>query len=214
MSPIDPTLSTAAVAALEASVNHALRLDPNYLSELKAFSGAVFQLTCTQPNFNLFICPSDEGISLMANYDGPITTIIRGSSSQFAQLASSQDPARILINGDISVEGDSVPLLEFHYFLSRLDLDWEAPMVETLGDVFGHQLAELLRKLFNWHRQATRSTLRQLGDYLQEEAQLTPTRSEVQDFFRQNTRLSLRVESIEAKLIKLKQTLAKTGHSE
>ena len=120
-----------------------------------------------------------------------------------------EDPAATLVNGGLTMEGDSAPLIQLQQVLSTLQVDWEAPLVDTLGDVAGHELAELLRQAFSWSRQATSSLARQLGEFIHEEARLSPPRLEVEDFYRDVHELGLRVERLESRANRLRRQLNK-----
>lgn len=61
---IDPTLHTAALAALEAGLNRALALSPQSLAELGQLQDCVFALHCTAPTLNVYLHTGAEGIRL------------------------------------------------------------------------------------------------------------------------------------------------------
>lgn len=204
---INPTLHTAALAAVESAINRALELAPAAHAGLAELDGEVFALHCTAPAVEIFLQPGSNGIRLMGIYDGPVTTSVRGEASDFTELATAEDPAATLINGALELSGDSAPLLELQRVLSQLDLDWEAPLVATLGDVAGHQLAELLRGTFRWGRQAGNSLLRQLEEFIHEEARLSPPRLELEDFYRDVQDLGLRVERLQSRTERLRRRI-------
>ena len=113
----------------------------------------MFALECTAPAFIVYLAPTESGsVRLMGVHDGPVTTRVRGGASDYAALATSEDPTATLINSPLELSGDSGPLIQLQQTLGQLDLDWEAPLVEALGDVAGHQLAEVLRAGFSWRR--------------------------------------------------------------
>ena len=109
---INPTVHTAALAALEATVNRALQLAPGSAATLAPVEDCVFALHCTAPAIDVFLQPEGGAIRLMGMYDGPVTTSIRGEASDFTELATASDPAATLINGNLELHGDSAPLLE------------------------------------------------------------------------------------------------------
>ena len=205
---VDPALHTAAIAALEVAVNRALALDAAGRRRLGELEGLVFRLECTRPDLDIYLCPEANRVRLAGRHDGPVTTAIRGTASDFAELATARDPAAALINGNIELTGDSGPLMELQRIIAALQLDWEAPLVDSLGDVVGHQLAEGLRGLFSWGRQASSSVARQLEEYIHEEARLAPCRDEVEDFYQDIEALSQRVDRLQAHLRRL---AAKSG---
>jgi ubiquinone biosynthesis protein UbiJ len=205
MALISPTVHTAGVSALELALNRALELDPAASRKLDTLQGQIFLLRCTSPELDFYLQPESGRISLMGYWDGEITTAITGQASDFAELAGAVDPTAALINGNLALEGDSASLIEFQKILSSLDMDWEAPLVRTFGDVAGHQLAQGLRGLFSWGRQASSGFSRQLEEFIVEEARLTPSRQEVEDFYQDLEDLKLRVDRMTAKLKKLSQ---------
>ena len=200
MAVVDPALHTSAIAALEVAVNRALSLDAAGRSRLGELAGKVFRLQCTQPALDIYLLPAPERISLAGYHEGPVTTAIRGTAADFAELATASDPAAALINGNIELTGDSAPLMALQRSIAGLQLDWEAPLVDTLGDVAGHQLAEGLRGLFSWGRQASASFTRQLEEFIHEEARLAPPRQEVEDFYQDLETLNQRVDRLQARL--------------
>jgi len=132
-----------------------------------------------------------------------------GTASDFAELATSKDPAATLINGQLELEGDSAPLLEMRNILAGLDMDWEAPLTAALGDVAGHQLAQWVRTAVSLGKQATLSLGRQLEEFIHEEARLSPPRLEVEDFFRDIQALGLQVERLQSRADRLRRRLKK-----
>jgi ubiquinone biosynthesis protein UbiJ len=204
---INPTVHTAALAALEAALNRALQLAPGTRAELAQLDDCVFALHCTAPPLDVYLQPGANDIRLMGLYEGPVTTSVRGEASDFAELATATDPTATLINGKLELDGDSAPLIQLQQILSGLDMDWEAPLVDTLGDVAGHQLARMLRDAFSWGRQASNSLARQLNEFIHEEARLSPPRLEVEDFYRDVQELGQRVERLTSRTRRLRQRL-------
>lgn len=205
----DPALQTAALAALEAALNRALALSPGSLSALAQLEDSVFALHCTAPQIDIFLHPGARGIRLTSVQYGPVTTSITGRASDFTELATSSDPTATLINGGLELAGDSAPLIELQRILAALDVDWEAPLVSSLGDVAGHQLAQVLRHAFAWGRQASSSLSRQIAEFIQEEARLSPPRLEVEDFYRDVHELNLRVDRLQSRMERLRQRVQK-----
>jgi ubiquinone biosynthesis protein UbiJ len=206
---INPTLHTAITAAFEGALNRALQLAPATRQEMEALEDCVFALHCSAPEVEVFLQPGAGAIRLMGVYDGDITTSVRGEASDFAELVTSRDPAATLINGGLELEGDSAPLLELQKILGSLDMDWEAPLVDSLGDVAGHQVAQMLRSLAGWGNQASTSLTRQLDEFIHEEARLTPPRLELEDFYRDVQNLGQRVDRLKSRAERLRRRLRK-----
>ena len=206
---IDPALHTAALATLERAVNQALELSPGGSKALATLADNVFALHCTAPPLDAYLQPGNGNIRLMGFYDGPVTTSVRGSASDFAELATAKDPTAALINGALELRGDSAPLIELQKIITQLEVDWEAPLVTALGDVAGHQLAQMLRGAYSWGRQASTGLERQLEEFIHEEARLSPPRLELEDFYSDVQQLALRVERLESRTQRLRKRMQK-----
>lgn len=206
---IDPALHTAVLAAVERVINRALELAPGSRAALNGLADEVFALHCTAPPLDVYLQPGDGKVRLMGVYDGPVTTSMRGVASDFAELATARDPTAALINGRIELKGDSAPLIELQKIITALEIDWEAPLVDALGDVAGHQLAQLLRGAYGWGRQASTGLERQLEEFIHEEARLSPPRLELEDFYRDVQQLGLRVDRLQSRAQRLRKRLQK-----
>ena len=210
-SVIDPALHTAVFAAVERVVNQALELDPAGRKRLDKLADCVFALHCTAPALDVYLQPGNGRVRLMGYYDGPVTTSVRGLASDFAEVATAKDPTAALINGKLALSGDSAPLIELQKIITALDIDWEAPLVDALGDVAGHQLAQLLRGAYGWGRQASSGLARQLEEFIHEEARLSPPRLELEDFYRDVQQLGLQVDRLESRTRRLRKRLQQSS---
>lgn len=200
----DPVLLSAALAAAERALNQAIALAPTSHQELDALSGTLLGIEITSLDLTLYIdIVSGTEVQLMMHCERATDAFVRGSMEDFAALAASDDPAATLINGGIELEGRSTSLINLQQTISKMDVDWEAPLVEVLGDVTGHQLAQTLRRVFRWSEGARASLQRQLSEYLLEEGRLTPPKAELEFFYDSVQSLSMRVERAQQQVEKL-----------
>lgn len=197
-----PTLHSAGLAALEALVNRALALDPATRVRLDALADHVFLFHCTQPELGIYLIPGPGQVRLCGTWGVEANTILKGSAGEFARLATADDPANVLINGQLELHGNSQALIELQTILHDLDIDWEAPLVEAFGDIAGFQLGRLLRHGFTFGRQALRSLKRQADEYLVEESQLLAPSWRAKAFFDEVDQLAMRTERLQARFNK------------
>lgn len=202
---MNPTLHTAALAALEGAINRALKLDPATRQALGELEGRVFLLELTGTGADIYLLPDRQGLQLRGFFDGPVDTHVIGSMADFVELISADDAASTLINGAIKLSGDSAPLLQLQSILHRLDLDWEGSLAGLIGDLPAHQLGRMVRGSLRWGQQAVTSLNRQIEEFLHEEARLLPPAAELQDFYEAVSGLSLSVDRLEARLQRQQQ---------
>ena len=160
----DPAVIAGVCLAAEAAIARAIALSPGTAGQLAQLHHVELAIACTNPTIDVFLVINGDGEINVSSYrETEPTVCISGSSSAFLKVASASDPAEALINGNIKITGDTAVLLTLQNVLSDLNIDWEAPMVDLLGPIIGHQLANLLRGLTTTSKVAHQSARRQLS---------------------------------------------------
>lgn len=204
MTQHDPALLSAALAGAERALNQAIALAPTSHQALQELSGTLLGIEVTSLDLTLYVdMVSGTEIRLLMHCERSTDAFVRGSLEDFAALAASDDPAATLINSGIELQGRSASLISLQQVISTMDVDWEAPLVDVLGDVPGHQLAQALRRLFHWSEDARTSLKRQVSEYLLEEGRLTPPKAELEHFYDAVQSLSMRVERAQQQVERL-----------
>lgn len=204
MTQHDPALLSAALAGAERAMNQAVALAPTSHHALGGLSGTLLGVEVTTLDLTLYIKMVDATeIRLMTHCEDQPDAFVRGTLEDFGALATSEDPAATLINSGIELQGSSHSLITLQQVISRIDVDWEAPLVDLLGDVIGHQIAERLRSVFRWSEGARVSMKRQISEYLLEEGRLTPPKAELEHFYDAVQSLAMRVDRAQNQVEKL-----------
>ncbi len=205
MTGIDPTVTTASLAALEAMVNTALNYDPGSRLALEKLSGQVLAVESTAPAFEMYIAPGPGGLRLMGVCGEAITTRLRGPLPALLHLAVADTTT--LADSGVEVLGSTGLLTDLQRVARNLDLDWEEALTQLLGDVLGHQVAEHLRLRFHWLGGRLSSAQRLLSEYLTEELAALPARQELEAFSSRVDELRLGTDRLAARLDQLQQSL-------
>lgn len=204
MTQHDPALLSAALAGAEQALNQAIALAPYSHQELDAVSGTLLGIEITTLDLTVYIeMVTDTEVRLMAHCERDTDAFVRGTLEDFAALATSDEPTATLINSGIELEGSSASLITLQQVIARMEIDWEAPLVELLGDVVGHQIAEGLRRFSRWGEGARTSLKRQVSEYLLEEGRLTPPKAELEHFYDAVQSVAMRVERAQSQVEKL-----------
>ena len=208
------TAKLAALAALEAAMNQGLKLDPGTAKALRTLAGRAFRLEIVGPQINIYLLVDPEGVQLRSLYEGHVDTHISGSIADFAELVSAEDPASALINGGISLRGDSAPLFQMLTILQKLNLDWEGALAQWVGDIPAHEVGRTVRNALRWGKQAASSMSRQAEEFLHEESRLLPPAAELALFYSQVQKLGLAVDRLEARLQRQQDRLARLARQQ
>jgi len=129
------------------------------------------------------------------------------ASGSLISLARLGGPAGedLIRSGAVEFSGNAELAGRFRKLLRYGRPDLEEELSGVVGDVIAHGIGELMRGVGDWARAAQTTLQRNLGEYLQEERRVVPSRYE-SDFFRHRVN-SLRddVARLEARLNKLEE---------
>lgn len=207
-----PTLLAALTGVIESALNHALELDPAGRRDLLAALDGAVQIELTAP---LALSVTLEGgAELVRVSSQPVESpalIIRGRPIAFAALATGDD--RVIGDGRLTVQGDTVLAHQLQRALNRLSPDWEAALARHLGDVPAHFLGQRVRAAVKWSRHAFAALNANVEEYVHEESRALPGRRELEATFADIDELSLRTERLQARIDQIDQ-LARTDQPE
>ncbi len=179
--------------AASALLNGVLALDPAARKRLEALEGRCLQLHCTVPEVRLVLrvhegrivlsgAPPEEAAGAEDNAD---PTCVRGPLSEFLALRLAEDKGAQLVNGALSISGDSRLFLQLQELLEDQQPDWEGGLARLSGDIPAHLLGNAARRLLSWRRLVHESAWRNLRRYLTEERALLPSSREFQQLRRE-----------------------------
>jgi len=200
MSP--PALLTA---ALESALDLYLKQDPDALRRCAALQDKVIAVNLTDTEFTLYFLPDAEGIKVLGFYEGEPDTLLRGTPAGFARLAlEAREDA--LFHGAVEISGDTETGQQFQDLLTGVDWDWEEQLSKLTGDMIANQVGELVRKGQKWLGESRETVQQDFSEYLQEEARLLPTRTELNAFLDDVDQLRADTDRMAARVERLLKT--------
>ncbi len=208
----DPAVIAGVCLVAETTIMRAVDLSPGTRNQLKQLYPLSLQVNCLRPSIDFFVSIDAEGSISVASYREEVATVtLAGSWRDFLAVATANDPASALINGNIRISGDTAPLLKLQSIVGDLDIDWEAPLVKALGPIAGHQLANVIRAVTKTSQSTHQRLKRQLSEFILEEGRLSPPQAEQNAFFSAVDDLVLRVDRADSRLKRIKKRLAGIG---
>lgn len=174
-------VKTGMLAALERQVNALLALDPVTIKKLSQWFGKVVDFQCTSPDWSCFVHFEQDRIRLAGFFDGEVDAHFEGSSVAFAVLATRRNLPFAEVPG-LSISGDKALIADLQQIHQQMEIDWERPLCQTFGDITGHMMAQGFRFIGEHAQRGQVLVMDNLGEYLQEEVQLIPSRVEVEGF--------------------------------
>jgi ubiquinone biosynthesis protein UbiJ len=191
-------------SVIEASLNRMLRLNPEAQQQLQTLAGKVLGLRIEGLDQELYFIAHSQGLDVFSSYEGRPDAIISGTPAQLANL-SRPDAGSRLLSGEARIEGNNVVAQAFSALISPMAIDWEEVLALRIGDIPAHQAGRLFRGSLEWLGRS-RATLHQdIGEYLQEEIRLLPSRNEVEAFMDEVSRLRSDTDRLEAHIQRLEK---------
>lgn len=203
-----------ALASLETAIDAVLRLDPAAQAALAALHGRVVGLEVQGLGLTLFLAPDATGrLQVLGAHEGEPDCWLRGTPLDLARAGGGPEGAGQLFSGRVRIEGDSALAHRVGAILGALDIDWEEQLSRLTGDLIAHEVGNTARAAADLGRRTRRTVELNLREYLQEEAQLLPTRYEIDEFLAEVDMLRDDVERLAARIARLTGRLGGTGET-
>ncbi|MEM7562648.1 MAG: SCP2 sterol-binding domain-containing protein, partial [Pseudomonadota bacterium] len=189
------------LALAEISGNRLLSLDPQALDACSELKGTCVAIDITDLDIQIFCHPGDWGIRL--SHQAPpreVDASISGRLMALVNLATQEDKLSTSIQESVRFNGNIALAQKLQKIVASLDIDWEEALSRYTGDIAAVQIHQGMRGLGRWMRNSADSLLQTSSEYLREESQLSPTRTEFENFENEVTALKNDLARSEARL--------------
>ncbi|HYQ70439.1 MAG TPA: SCP2 sterol-binding domain-containing protein [Gammaproteobacteria bacterium] len=196
-------LSASLLAGLEATLNRYLRLDPGAMARMAALQPRTIAIELMPLQLTLYVVPGGNGVQLRSRTETEPDTVLRGTPLGLAQLGLGSGNGKAFFSGSVAIEGDVETGQAFKAILDEMDIDWEEQISRLTGDVIAHQLGNTVRRAADALQRARRTLAGDIGEYLQEELRVLPTRIEIENFSTDVARLGMDTDRLAARIRRL-----------
>lgn len=195
--------------ALETSVNYILKQDPSTLEKFSALQDKVIAFELTDLNLTIYLFPHNEGVQVKYLYEGKADTTLQGNSLAFVNM-SLGDATESFFSGEVRIKGDIELGQHFKRILDQLDLDWEEWLSGFTGDLVAYKTGGIIRSFNSWSKDALKILELDVREYLQDEGQLNPHSSELDNFAKNISQLRDDTARLEARLSRIQKSIKNT----
>jgi len=196
-------------ASIESALNRYIALDPDALSRFSSIEGKVIAIEIQGLHQTISLFPSTDGFMVLSDFDAEADVTISGTPVALVKLGLSSDTKDLLLSGEITVTGDIGLANQFNRLLSQLDIDREELLAQNIGDIAARKLTNVMKDISSWMRRSKNSFAMDVGEYIQEEARLSPSNAELRQFVNRVDELRESVDRLAARVQQL--TSSKDG---
>lgn len=200
-------LGVALLQPLELALNAVLARDPHIMKTLASKAlGRSIRLSCTStPGWQITLQIHADRLMLLSASEDTADAHLSGSQRALLRLLFSDDPASALHDPDIQLSGDVQLTQSVHRALAELDTDWQDLLAPILGDLPTRMAGSVWQHGRDGSVRAAQTIKDNLGDFLQEETALLPTRAECDGFTDELDAMRLRLDRLQARIQQLEQ---------
>jgi ubiquinone biosynthesis accessory factor UbiJ len=199
---------------LQTALNYFVQLDPGSAVSLSELIGKSIKIDIKNLSTDWILTIQQDAIQqvkiiLQKDKKQTVDTVIEGTTYGFLYLACHIGDSTAIIDTNIKIAGDIRLGQKIQALLQNFSIDWEEHLSHVIGDIAAHALSWRVKRIWQWQQSTFSHLLKTSSEYLQEEAQLLPTRSELEDFFADIALLRIDIDRVQARLIRLQQTTIK-----
>ncbi len=215
--PLSPNL----LVPFETLINRCIKQDIKLANGIARHSGKTLQLDINSPALGVLVHFYPTSVSLTFTTDVWHQTAdpsggsasndpdgrISASSLSMLRLLLDRNEARSLVNPAIQIHGDSEFVQSVYLLFLDMEINWQEPLSQLIGDVPTHGLEQLFKNLDAFRRSAADSLKRNVDEYLHEESRLVPPHNQLTAFDRKLDSLRLRLDRLQARIQRLDQQM-------
>lgn len=161
-------LPTPIASIIEIALNRALQLDEHTFKQIISLQGKVIAIELSGLDIIFYLAPALDGVQVLTECEAGADTTIRGTPISLLKTAISDD-RKTLFKGEVVIDGDMALGQKFQKILDGLEMDWEEPLSQVIGDIAAHQVGEVVRGFAGFAKSAFNSLTMSTGEYFQEE---------------------------------------------
>ncbi len=192
---------------VEATGNHLLALDPQFLERLTPYYGKTFRIEIIEPSYSIDLRSCPDGFILEPAGESEPAVCLRGSLWAFVQLAREGEHSEVFDQGRITMRGDAELGQSFRGVLAGVDIDWETLTAKFVGDMAARNVHSMFDEFRSWFAESTQQFKQDTGELIQYELKMAPTKAEVDHMTKSVESLRADVARLEVRLAKLRKAL-------
>ncbi|WP_224798480.1 ubiquinone biosynthesis accessory factor UbiJ [Idiomarina abyssalis] len=189
--PLIPTLLVEKVA------NNLLHRDPESVERLQRLDGKRLRFHLKELPFEITVSVDTHGVQLSTSDESDVDCRIATEMGVLPELQDTANLTRLIKADLLDIDGDPMLAQQVVSLFKSLNVDWEAELAKTIGDVAAHWLGKLWRRSREQVKTQWQQQQRWVHGVLTEEKKLLPVRAEFDQFKTDLQQLRAQIERLE-----------------
>jgi ubiquinone biosynthesis protein UbiJ len=183
------------LAHLERAINHALVFSLEWPDYSPRLEGVTLRCELSPLDLQIYVLIKNAQISLSTQGPESVDLTIKATLSALLEMAQTKRAG-----SHISISGNAHLAQTLQQIISSLTIDWEGLLAEHLGDLVARQVSGAFEKFKNFTQRLISTTFADTADYLVDEKQLLPSKTEADQFYQDVTTLRYAADRLGARI--------------
>lgn len=193
-------LPNSFAAILGSSINHYLSLDPGVQASISVLENKSIALKLREFSFPVYFHIENKHVKVLSEFQEETDVKLSTTLPGLLKMTLASDGEESVLGSEIDMSGDMEVGRQFRDIFKNIDIDWEEIISKYTGDLVAHKLGNGFRQFSHWMGNTRYALSQDITEFMQEESQQLPSRSEVESFISAVGDLRMAVERAEAKL--------------
>lgn len=199
------------ISKFEKYINKTLILDEDALYELSRLENKIITFEFISSKAKINVVPTRAGISINTSYLKKTDVIIKSTPTDFiktmlfVKYGNRDAPIDMQVIGDITLAQD------FQKIMRNLEIDFEEPLSEWVGDTFAYHIGQFLRKSTRLGYTTVDTLIADISEYLRFEIEMLPDELLVDEFNKEVDLLRNETELVSKRIEKINSFFLKIG---
>lgn len=191
-------------SSLTKTINQLLALDPDSAARLQKLQGKRIVVELLPLNTLIECAFTDATIHIQTASDtNEANAVIHGTPLQLMGVMFDKSNRQLFFADEVKITGSAEFAQQVTDLFDHLDIDWEEHISHFIGDAPAHQAGRIVRGVSNWLRSTQKSLVKNIDEFVHEEANWLPAREALNDFFHEIDALRMDTDRIAARIRQL-----------
>jgi ubiquinone biosynthesis accessory factor UbiJ len=181
-------------------LNTTLAQDPETKAKLDLFEQRCIAIHIKDFNQTINATVNNQQLQLTTDNEQTADLTITGSAMTLLTLGAQPDS---LFSSKIDIHGDVQFAKQLRDILEGFDFDWEQQIARITGDTLSYPIAHSIRQFSGWAKNTHQSMQENIAEYLREEIQILPDKSQIKDYMINIGTLRADFDRLEARIKRL-----------
>lgn len=186
------------------SLNRYLDCDPESARQLASIEHKIITIHLRELEKSMTLQVEELRLQACQPDDVPADVTINISLKVLPDFFLGVDQTQLMKSGGIEINGDAHIASVLQNTFKAIEIEWEEILSNYVGDTVAHQVGLGVRKITELLAEKKATVQLDVRDYLQDNAQVVPTREEVDEFINEVDKVRAHIDRLEARVNRLK----------